>query len=126
VLIEKTDVWKKTFKSKEGIFEWLSMPFGLNNAPTTFIQMMDNILKPFTKSFVVVYLDDILIFNKTWEEHLDHIQWVLGTLHQHKLYSNLEKCSFGMQRIQYLDTSWMCRVYMWIMLALCKICLAEK
>jgi hypothetical protein len=102
VSIEKTDVWKTTFKSKEGLFEWLVMPFGLTNAPTTFMWMMDDILRPFTNSFVVVYLDDILIFNKTWEEHLEHIQQVLGTLRQHKLYANLEKCSFGMQRIQYL------------------------
>jgi hypothetical protein len=51
---------------------------------------------------VLVYLDDILIFSITWEEHLEHIQWVLGTLQQHKLYENLEKCSFGMHRIQYL------------------------
>jgi hypothetical protein len=64
--------------------------------------MMDDILRPFTNSFVVVYLDDILIFKKTWEEHLEHIQQVLGTLRQHKLYANLEKCSFDMQRIQYL------------------------
>jgi hypothetical protein len=51
---------------------------------------------------VVVYLDDILIYNKTWEEHLQHIQQVLHTLRQHKLYANLEKCSFGMDRVQYL------------------------
>jgi hypothetical protein len=80
VSIEKTDVWKTTFKSKEGLFKWLVMPFGLTNAPTTFMWMMDDILCPFTNSFVVVYLDDILIFRKTWEEHLKHIQQVLGTL----------------------------------------------
>jgi hypothetical protein len=57
---------------------------------------------PFTNSFVVVYLDDILIFNKSWEEHLQHIQQVLHTLQQHKLYANLEKLSFGMNRVQYL------------------------
>jgi hypothetical protein len=80
VPIEQTNVWKTTFKSKEGLYEWLVMPFGLNNASTTFMWMMDDMLRPFTKSFVVVYLDDILIFNKTWEEHLNHIQQVLGTL----------------------------------------------
>ena len=64
--------------------------------------MMDDILWKFKNSFVVVYLDDILIFNKTWEEHLEHMQWVLGTLQQHKLYANLDNCSFDMQRIQYL------------------------
>jgi hypothetical protein len=62
---------------------------------------MDDVLRPFTNSFVVVYLDDILIFNKTWEEHMRHIQQVLSTLRQHKLYANLEKCSFGMNKVQY-------------------------
>jgi hypothetical protein len=102
VPIELTNVWKISFKSKKGLFEWLVMPFGLINAPTTFMRMMDDILWPFTNYFVVVYLDDILIYNKTWIEHLQHIQRVLHTLRHHKLYVNLEKCSFGMDRVQYL------------------------
>jgi hypothetical protein len=61
VSIEKTDVWKITFKAKEGLFEWFFMPFGLTNAPNTFIRMMDDILRPFKNSFVVVYLDDIML-----------------------------------------------------------------
>jgi hypothetical protein len=78
------------------------MPFGLKNAPTTFMRLMDDVLISFTNSFVVVYLDDILIFNKTWEGHMRHIQQVLSTLRQHKLYANLKKCSFGMNKVQYL------------------------
>jgi hypothetical protein len=63
---------------------------------------MDDILQCFTNYFVVVYLDDILIFNKSWAEHLQHIQHVLHTLRQHKLYENLEKSSFDINEVQYL------------------------
>eukprot|EP00253_Pinus_taeda_P016886 PITA_16886 len=91
VPIEPSDVWKTAFKSKEGLFEWLVMPFGLTNAPATFMRLRDDILRPFTNSFVVVYLDDILIFSQSWEEHLHHIRQVLQTLRQHKLCANLEK-----------------------------------
>ena len=66
------------------------------------MRMMDNLLRPFTNSFVVVYLDDILILSKSWANHLRHIQQVLNTLRQHQLYANLEKCSFSMMRLQYL------------------------
>jgi hypothetical protein len=78
------------------------MSFGLKNSPTTFMRMMDYILQPFTNYFVVEYLDDILVYNKTWEEHLEHIQQVLHTLRKHKLYATLKKCSFGMDRVSYL------------------------
>jgi hypothetical protein len=78
------------------------MPFGLTNALSSFMRLMDDVLRPFTNFFVVVYLDDILIFNITWEEHMWHIHQVLRTLQQHKLYADLEKCSFGMNRLEYL------------------------
>jgi hypothetical protein len=102
VPIEPSDVWKTTFKSKEGLFEWLAMPFGFTNAAATFIRLMDDILRPFTNSFLVVYLDDILIFSQTWEERLHHIPKVLQTLRQHKLCANLEKCTFGMTQVHYM------------------------
>jgi hypothetical protein len=102
VSIEQTDVWKTAFKSKEGVLEWLVMPFVWKNAPTTFMRMMDDILRPFTNNFVVVYLDEILIYSKTWVEHLQHIQHNLHTLGQYQLYTNLEKCSFVMDMVHYL------------------------
>eukprot|EP00253_Pinus_taeda_P023758 PITA_23758 len=73
VPIEASDVWKTAFKAKEGLFEWLVMLFGLTNAPATFMRLMDDIMWPFKNSFVVVYLDDILIFSQSWEENLHHI-----------------------------------------------------
>jgi hypothetical protein len=99
---EQTNLWKISFNSKEGIFEWLVMPYVLTNGLTKFMQMLDDILNPLKKSFVIMYLDDILIFRKNWEEHLKHIQQVLGTLQQYKLYANLEKCSFNMKQMLYL------------------------
>jgi hypothetical protein len=73
VLIERIDVWKTTFISKEFLFECLVVMFGLKNAPTTFIRLMDDVLRPFTKYLLVVYLDDIVIFNRTWDENMQHI-----------------------------------------------------
>jgi len=64
--------------------------------------MMDNILWPFTNTFVVMYLDEIFIYNKSWVEHLQHMQQVLHTLWQHNLYANLEKFSFDMDKVHYL------------------------
>jgi hypothetical protein len=80
----------------------VGLPFGLTNALINFMRFMDDIFQPFNNYIVVVYLDNILLFNKSWKEHLQHIQHVLHTLQQHKLYANLEKCSFIMNMVQYL------------------------
>ena len=85
VPIESNDVWKTTFNSKEAYFEWLVIPFGLTKAPTIFMRLMDDILRPFTNFFVVLYLEFIINFNKSWEAHLQYIQQVLPTLWQHNL-----------------------------------------
>lgn len=80
VPIEQTNVQKIALKCKQVLFECLVIHFGLNNATTTFMIMMDDILLLFTNSFMVAYLDDILIFNESWEKHLKHIQQVMSTL----------------------------------------------
>jgi hypothetical protein len=103
IRVAEYDAWKTSFKTKHGLFEWLVMSFGICNAPTTFMYVMNDVFRPFLNDFVIVYLDDILIFSRTWDEHVRHIvKKVLDTLQREKLYVKLSKCEFGKTVLVYL------------------------
>ena len=74
VRVAEQDAWKTAFKTKQGLYEWLVMPFGLTNAPATFMRVMNDVLRPFIDDFVIVHLDEILVFSETWEDHVKHVK----------------------------------------------------
>ena len=102
VRIRSGDEWKTAFRSRYGHFEYLVMPFGLCNAPATFQHLANDIFRDLLDQFVVIYLDDILIFSNSTEEHQQHVRLVLERLRKNKLYIKLEKCEFHRTEIQFL------------------------
>jgi len=89
-------------QDQTGLFKWMVMPFGLCNAPATFMRVMNDLFRPFIDEFVLVYLDDILVFSKSWVEHVCHVKKVLDVLKKEKLFVKLSKCEFGKTSLGYL------------------------
>ncbi|XP_044981217.1 uncharacterized protein LOC123448421 [Hordeum vulgare subsp. vulgare] len=96
------DIHKTAFRTHDDLFEFVVMAFGLTNAPTTFQVLMNDVLCPYLRRFVLVFFDDILIYCSSWSDHLGHVKLVLEAMHTHQLFLKRLKCSFGEETMAYL------------------------
>ena len=101
VRMEEASIQKTAFNTIFGKYEFLAMPFGLSNAPATFQTLMNQVLAPYLGTFCFVYLDDILIFSDTWEEHEHHLRTVLDTLQRNELFVKGSKCILGVEELEF-------------------------
>ena len=102
IKIRVEDIPKTTFSTRYGLYEYLVMSFGLTNAPAHFIYLMNSVFMPELDKFVVVFIDDILIYSKNEEEHAEHLRVVLQRLREHKLDAKFSKYEFWLKRVQFL------------------------
>ncbi|XP_052726175.1 uncharacterized protein LOC128194658 [Vigna angularis] len=102
IRVKEEDIQKTTFRSRYGHYEYVVVPFGVTNAPAVFMDYMNRIFRPYLDKFMVVFIDDILIYSKSCEEHEEHLRLVLGVLRNKELYAKLSKCEFWMKEVQFL------------------------
>ena len=100
--VKDEDVTKTAFRTRYGHYEFLVMPFGLTNAPAAFMDMMNRICRPYLDHFVIVFIDDILIYSKSKEEHSEHLRVIMMLLREKQLYAKFSKCEFWLREVQFL------------------------
>nr|GEX47320.1 putative reverse transcriptase domain-containing protein [Tanacetum cinerariifolium] len=101
--VREEDVLKTAFRTRYGHYEFQVMPFGLTNAPTVFMDLMNRVCKPYLDKFVIVFIDDILIYSKNKKEHKEHLRTVLKLLKKEELYAKFSKCEFWIPKVQFLS-----------------------
>ena len=100
--VKEVDVPKKGFKTRYGHYEFVVMPFGLTNALVAFMDLMNRVFHPYLDQFVVVFIDDILVYSKDAQEYEQHLKIVMQTLREKKLYAKLSKCDFWLKKVSFL------------------------
>ena len=100
--IRPQDIPKTAFVTRYGLYECTVMSFGLTNAPAYFMYLMNKVFMEYLDKFVVVFIDDILVFSKTEEEHEQHLRMVLDKLREHQLYAKFSKCEFWLHKVGFL------------------------
>ena len=97
------DISKTAFSTRYGLYEYLVISFGLTNAPTYFMYLMNSVFMPEFDKFVVVFINDILIYSENEADHVEHLRIILSRLREHKLYAKFSKCEFWLSKVPFLD-----------------------
>ncbi|GJW60411.1 putative reverse transcriptase domain-containing protein [Tanacetum coccineum] len=100
--VREEDILKTAFRTRYGHYEFQVMPFGLTNAPAVFMDLMNRVCKPYLDKFVIVFIDDILIYSKSKQEHEEHLKIILELLKKEELYAKFSKCEFWIPKVQFL------------------------
>ena len=100
--VKDNDIAKTAFRTRYGHYEFTVMPFGLTNAPAAFMDLMNRVFRKYLDKFVIVFIDDILIYSKSPEEHEEHLRLALQTLKEHQLYAKFSKCEFWLRKVHFL------------------------
>ena len=101
-MLFRSDIPRTAFRIPYGHYEFLVMPFGLTNVPAAFMDLMQRVFRPFLDQCVIVFIDDVLVYSKSSEEHDQHLRMILQTLRQHELYTKLSKCEFWLNSVIFL------------------------